>query len=252
MITYDQDSNFINNVNSNIFHAFFKRNGGVSQNEFRSLNCGYIKGENKVNVIKNRILVCKTFSMPLSNLKLVNQVHSNKIVEITKDSSLSTADGMITEDKDLILGILTADCAPIIFSGKVFYGILHVGWKGLLNNIIPNLVRILDKKKEPVSKVICSVGPHLIKKSFEVKEDFIKLLEVKKPQLSDSIFSCNSKLFFDFSKSLETELLINGFKNFNILKTDTFLNNNQFYSYRFSQQQQKSCGRQISIIGKYK
>ena len=194
MITYRQDKSFINNVNSNIFHAFFKRNGGVSKNEFRSLNCGYIDGENRLNVIKNRILVCKTFSMQLSNLKLVNQIHSNKIVEITKNSSLFTADGMITKDKNLILGILTADCAPIIFSGKVFYGILHVGWKGLFDNIIPNLVRILNKKKEPISKVICSVGPHLTKKSFEVKEDFIKSLKVKKPQLSDSIFSYNGKI----------------------------------------------------------
>lgn len=252
MITYQQDKSFINNVNSNIFHAFFKRNGGISQNEFRSLNCSFIKGENRLNVIKNRILVCRTFSMQLSNLKLVNQIHSNKIVEVTKNSSLCTADGMITKDKDLILGILTADCAPIIFCGKVFYGILHVGWKGLFDNIIPNLVKILDDKNETISKVICSVGPHLTKKSFEVKEDFIKLLKVKKPQLSDSIFSYNGKLFFDFSKSLETELLINGFKNFNILKIDTFLNNSQFYSYRFSQQQKKLCGRQISLIGKYK
>ena len=252
MINYQKDNFFERNVDSDIFHGFFSRNGGISKKYFRSLNCGFVHGEDKYNVLKNRELVCREFSMQLQNLKLVNQIHSSKIIEINKNSLVKNGDGMITKDTDLILGILTADCAPIIFSGKQFFGILHVGWKGLFKNIIANLVMILKKKKENISDIICSVGPHITKKSFEVKVDFIKVLDKQKPGLSDLISYKNGKYFFDFSLSIKRELEINGFRKFNILFNDTYSNNKRFFSYRFSKKKNMICGRQISLIGRYK
>ena len=252
MIEYLIDDFFKKNVNSKIFHGFFKRNGGFSKDSFKSLNCALIDGEKKINVIENRKLVCKKFSIKPSNLVLLKQIHSNKIIEVNKNSLAKKADGMISKDTDLALGILTADCAPLIFSGKKYYGIIHLGWKGLFKNIISNLVRILKDKKEEISNVLCSVGPHLNKEFFEVKKDFIDLVRNQKPELAHFICFEDNKYFFDFSGSIKNDLIINGFEKINISPFDTFSNNKEFFSYRFSKKQNEVCGRQISLIGKYK
>ena len=148
---------------------------------------------------------------------------------------------MISKDTELALGILTADCAPMVFSGQKYYGIIHLGWRGLFKNIISNLVRILKDKKEDIPNVYCSVGPHLNKQSFEIK-----------PEIEHFISFEDNKYFFDFSGSIKNDLIINGFKEINISSLDTFSNNKDFFSYRFSKKQNEVCGRQISLIGKYK
>ena len=232
------DNFFKKNVNSKIFHGFFKRNGGVSKDSFKSLNCALMDGEKKTNVIENRKLACKKFSINPSNLVILKQIHSNKIIEVNKNSRAKEADGMISKDTELALGNLTADCAPMVFSGQKYYGIIHLGWRGLFKNII--------------SDVYCSVGPHLNKQSFEIKKDFIKLVRNQKPEIEHFISFEDNKYFFDFSGSIKNDLIINGFKEINISSLDTFSNNKDFFSYRFSKKQNEVCGRQISLIGKYK
>ena len=102
----------------NFKFCFFSRNGGVSKNNFRSLNCAFNYEDKKENVIKNRELVRKKFSK-LKRVVLMNQVHSNKVILIDKkDKRVLNVDGMISKRKDLCLGILTADCAPIIILGQ--------------------------------------------------------------------------------------------------------------------------------------
>lgn len=246
------DNFFKKNVNSKIFHGFFKRNGGVSKDSFKSLNCALMDGEKKTNVIENRKLACKKFSINPSNLVILKQIHSNKIIEVNKNSRAKEADGMISKDTELALGILTADCAPMVFSGQKYYGIIHLGWRGLFKNIISNLVRILKDKKEDIPNVYCSVGPHLNKQSFEIKKDFIELVRNQKPEIEHFISFEDNKYFFDFSGSIKNDLIINGFKKINISSLDTFSNNKDFFSYRFSKKQNEVCGRQISLIGKYK
>ena len=104
----------------------------------------------------------------------MNQIHSNKVIFIDKpnDQTLN-ADGIISNRKDLILGVLTADCAPIVILGKKYFGIIHAGWKGTFSGIIENAINFFLKKGECKEDIFVDVGPHLRKESFEVKNDFL-------------------------------------------------------------------------------
>ena len=90
------------------------------------------------------------------------------------------ADGIISKRDDISLGVLTADCAPVIILAKEFYGIIHAGWKGTLSGILEEALNSFIKKGESQKNISIFVGPHL-KNSFEVKSDFINIL--KKSQI---------------------------------------------------------------------
>ena len=174
--------------------CFFSRNGGISKGEFSSLNCGYKRGDLDENVKKNRIIVSNQLNQ--KKIILPSQVHSNIAIKIDKKiHNLKPADATISNRQDILLGILTADCAPIIVLGKSYYGIIHAGWKGLINGIIENTFnKILSLgEKEEYLKVV--VGPHLKGESFEVKKDFIKILKSKIKDFERFII-LKKKLFF--------------------------------------------------------
>lgn len=249
-----QDTEFSKNVASTVFHGFFTRNGGVScvNNNFKSLNCGISRVDKKKNVYKNREIVCKKFGKEIKNLILVNQTHSNKVVVINKYSQKKKiiADGMYTKERGILLGILTADCAPIIFSSENFVGILHVGWKGLFSGIIENLILKLTNNGENKKKIVCSVGPRIMENSFEIKDDFIKRIIGIDINNKKFIFRIKQKKFFNYSKCIFEKLRNNGITKIFFMNYDTFTNPNLFFSYRYYMKNNEECGRQITIIGK--
>ena len=160
----------------NFKYCFFTRNGGVSNKNFSSLNCAFNEEENPKNVIKNREIVKTKFSKS-KKLILLNQIHSNKVIFLNKKiPKVIIADGVVTNRKDLCLGILTADCAPIVVFGKKNFGIVHVGWKGAFSDIIKNTVKTFISKGETNDDLNFFIGPHIKKESFEVKKDFISML----------------------------------------------------------------------------
>ena len=180
--------------NKNFKYCFFTRNGGVSKKNFSTLNCAYNKGDEDKNVKKNREYVHKKFCNK-KKIILMNQIHSNKVIFIDKpnDQTLN-ADGIISNRKDLILGVLTADCAPIVILGKKYFGIIHAGWKGTFSGIIENAINFFLKKGECKEDIFVDVGPHLRKESFEVKNDF--LINLKKQEVnSDKYISSIKKTF---------------------------------------------------------
>ena len=164
----------------NFKFCFFSRNGGVSKKNFRSLNCAFNSEDTKENVEKNRELARKKFSKS-KRIVLMNQVHSNKVILVDEEErKILNVDGMVSKRKDLCLGILTADCAPIIILGQNYYGIVHAGWRGLVNDILLNAVNLFKDQGESEKDLHLFVGPHLKKNSFEVKDDFISLIQKKK------------------------------------------------------------------------
>ncbi len=230
-------------------YCFFTRNGGVSKKNFSSLNCAFNKGDKEINVKKNREYVRNEFCSK-KKIVLINQVHSDKIFFIDKIASQTlTGDGIISRRKDLVLGVLTADCAPIVILGKKYFGILHAGWKGAFSGIIENAIDLFLKKGECKENIFVHVGPHLRKNSFEVKKDFI--LNIEKQQINSEkyISSIKRKLYFDFSLFIADKIMNCGVDNFNISKIDTYQNYSDFYSFRYYFKKGiKNCGRQISLV----
>ena len=156
---------------------------------------------------------------------------------------------MITNRKDILLGILTADCAPIIVLGKKYFGIIHAGWRGVFSGIIENTINFFLKKGECKEDIFIDVGPHLRQNSFEVKNDF--LINLKKLEVNSDkyISSIKKKLHFNFSLLITNKIMSCGVCNFNISEIDTYQNYNDFYSFRYySKKGIKNCGRQISLV----
>ena len=235
--------------NKDFKYCFFTRNGGVSKKNFSTLNCAYNKGDDDKNVKKNRKYVHKKFCTK-KKIILMNQVHSNKVFFIDKlNNNILNGDGIISNRRDLILGVLTADCAPIIILGKKYFGIIHAGWKGAFSGIIENAINLFFKKGEFEKDIFVDVGPHLKKNSFEVKKDF--LVNFKKQEVNSDkyISSIKKNLYFNFSLFITDKIINCGVRDFNISKIDTYQNSDDFFSFRYyCKKGIKNCGRQISLV----
>ena len=163
--------------------GFFTSKGGISKGDFNSLNCSKSNDDKKNNVSKNIKIALNALGIKKKRLKLINQIHTNKIFFINNNNLNKDiyGDGLITENKNIALGILTADCAPIFIfdKKKSIVCCLHSGWKGALNNIVSKGIKKIKRKKIKNQNIIVIVGPCLGFSNFEVDKKF-KLKFIKK------------------------------------------------------------------------
>ena len=163
----------------NIKHCFFSRKNGFSKGHYSSLNCGLGSEDKKKNVLKNLNLVSKKIGCRDELLITLNQMHSNKVVYFENESSIKnklSGDAIVTKIKNVAIGILTADCAPILLydHSKKIIGCIHSGWKGALNGVIRNTVKKFRELNSNIDNLVAVVGPCIGKESYEVKTDFYK------------------------------------------------------------------------------
>ena len=229
--------------------SFLTRNGGFSKNSFESLNCSFNKGDSIESVKKNKALVQRVFCSK-KKIILMNQIHSSKVVFIDKNKTpIYKADAMISNRNDITLGVLTADCAPIIILGNNFFGIIHAGWRGTIDGIIEKALNIMLKKGESEKNISIFVGPHLKKDSFEVKNDFLNNLKKSNIKVDKYISKLDENYFFDFTKLLANKIKSFKLKKFSISNIDTFSNPKDYFSHRYYIKKGiKNCGRQISLV----
>ena len=236
----------------NINHYFFSRKGGYSTGLYKGLNCGRGSEDKKINVLKNLKYVSKKIKVKENKLILMHQTHSNKVVEINK-YNLKTkiiSDAMITKLKDVALGVVTADCVPILVyeMNKELIGCIHAGWKGAINNIIKKTINKI-KKLSTNSKIFATIGPCIGRDSYEVDLKFYKLF-LKESKRNKKYFSQirRKKKLFDLRKYVSDKLIDQGVSVDHINK-DTFKEKNNFFSYRRScKLKQIDYGRCISVI----
>jgi polyphenol oxidase len=236
-----------------INHCFFSRNNGFSKGIFKSLNCGKGSMDNKNNVLKNFKYITKKMFLKKNNLVLMNQTHSNKVFLIKKKRNKFkriNSDAIITNIKGLGLGVVTADCVPIILydaKNKVI-GCIHAGWKGAFSGIIQNAVnaiRNINLKNE----IYATIGPCIGVKSYEVDIKFYKkFISKSKNNKKYFIRKNNKKKFFNLRK-YASDILIKLKVEVDHINRDTFIEKHNFFSYRRScKLKQKDYGRCISII----
>ena len=148
----------------NITHCFFSRKNGFSKDHYLSLNCGLGSGDKKQNVLKNLNLVSKKIGCKDKELITLNQMHSNKVVYFDNKSSIQNklpGDAIVTKIKNVAIGILTADCAPILLydHSKKIIGCIHSGWRGTLSGVIKNTVKKFKELNSDINNLIAVVGP---------------------------------------------------------------------------------------------
>ena len=235
-----------------IKHCFFSRKYGFSKGIYKSLNCGKGSKDNKNNVNKNLNFVAKKMGVKKNKLILMHQTHSNKVVEIKKNNYKKKiyADAIITKMSGFAIGVLTADCVPIIIFDKrnKIIGCVHAGWKGAFNGIINNTIKKV-KKLNSNNKIFASVGPCIGEKNYEVDVKFYKKF-VSKSRKNKIYFRHKSRIkkLFNLRKFVTDKLLKLDVKVDQINK-DTFAEKSNFFSYRRSQKfKQKDYGRCISTV----
>ncbi len=235
-----------------INHCFFSRKNGFSSGIYKSLNCGKGSNDNSKNVNKNLNFVAKKMNVKKENLILMHQTHSNKVVEIKKKNfhKKIRADATITKMKGIALGVVTADCVPIILydiKNKII-GCIHAGWKGAYFGIIKNTITKI-KKLNSNNEIYACVGPCIAKKNYEVDLKFYKKFINKSRKNKKYFYKKNSqKKLFNLRKFVTDKLLDFDVKVDQVDK-DTFALKSNFFSYRRSSKlQQKDYGRCISTI----
>tara|TARA_B100001123_G_C14939705_1_gene879184 strand:+ start:33 stop:785 length:753 start_codon:yes stop_codon:yes gene_type:complete len=236
----------------NISHGFFNSLGGFSKGIYKSLNCGIGSKDKKKFINQNLNKVCKKVDCLKTKLFLLNQVHSSKVHIINKiPKNRLVGDAVITNKKKIAIAILTADCAPILLYDpkNKMIGAVHSGWKGAYKNIIKKTVKKLIENGCKVKNLIAVIGPCIGIKSYEVKNDFFnRFLKIDKSNKKFFIIK-NKKIFFSLNEYIENQLKYTGIKKIEIIKKDTYLSKNNFFSSRRSLKNKfNDYGRNISII----
>ena len=239
----------------NIKHCFFSRKNGFSKGHYLSLNCGLGSGDRKRNVLRNLNLVSKKIGCKDEALITLNQMHSNKVVYLENESSIKNklpGDAIVTKIKNIAIGILTADCAPILLydPGKKIIGCIHSGWKGALNGVIKNTIKKFEELDSNIENLFVVIGPCIAKENYEVKIDFYEKF-INQNQKYEIFFRkiINDKYIFDLRGFLNNKISDLNVKHIENIKMDTFAARETFYSYRRScLNNEKDYGRCISVI----
>ena len=235
-----------------IKHCFFSKKGGFSNGVYKSLNCGEGSLDKKKNIRKNLTFVSKKMGIKRSNLILMYQTHSNKVIEVknNKFRRKIRSDAIITRNKKIALGVVTADCVPVLLcdAKNEMVGCIHAGWKGALKGIIKNTVSKI-RKNNKYGKIFACIGPCIGRKNYEVGLKFYRkfISKSKKNKLYFSFKNKNKKLF-NLRKFVKDKL-----KELNVsvdhVNHDTYKERNNFFSYRRSIiLKEKDYGRCISVI----
>jgi len=239
----------------NIKHGFFNKKGGKSEGIYKSLNCGIGSSDTKKNVKNNLKIVCKKINCSSRKLVLLNQIHSNKFHFIDKNFKFNKkklkGDALITNVKNIAIGVLTADCVPILIYDKnlKIISVIHAGWKGAYIGIIRKVIKFLIKNGSNAKDLIAVIGPSISQKNYEIQKDF-KDKFLKKDKRNKIFFKLiKNKTYFSLNKCIYSELKKLGVNNLEIINKDTFDPKNNFFSARRSiHNKENDYGRNISII----
>ncbi len=237
-----------------INHGFFNRNNGISKGIYKSLNCGPGSKDKKKDIQKNLEIVRKKIGKNSKKIFLLNQIHSNKFVYIDKNFTLKKkikADAVITNQKNLPIAILTADCVPLLLydNKKSIIAAIHAGWKGAFKDIIDKVINFMLSKGCDRKNITVAIGPCISQKNYNVKEDF-KIKFLKKDKKNKIFFTKRKDLiYFNLPKYVKYQLESNRINRIDLLKIDTFDKKNNYFSARRSLKlKHDDYGRNISII----
>lgn len=236
-----------------ITHGFFTRNGGVSEDIYDSLNCGYGSKDEWAKVTENRAKIAEKMGGILCT---IHQTHSPDAVIVDKPweyKDAPQADALVTDKPNIVLGILTADCLPILFAdakNKVVAA-AHAGWKGAFSGVIENTLKAMESIGADISSIVATIGPSIRQDSYEVgAEFFAKFIEQSAENSNFFIKSEQENHYlFNLAGYAQQRLLGAGISQINIIAQDTYFNDNEFFSYRRScKRGEPAYGRQISTI----
>jgi polyphenol oxidase len=235
-------------------HGFFTREGGVSEGIYASLNCGLGSGDNTDKVTTNRDRVAS--KVDVKSLVTAYQVHSPTVVEVetpwTREQA-PRADAMVTTRRGVALGILTADCAPVLFADRKarVVGAAHAGWRGAVSGVLDATVAAMAKHGARPESIVAAIGPCIAQASYEVGPEFPAPFLAEDPA-NAAFFKPSARaghFMFDLRGYVARRLKTIGIGSVHVLTNDTCREEERFFSYRRAcLRGEKDYGREISVI----
>jgi len=238
-----------------IVHGFFGRKGGVSTGVYESLNCGPGSGDNREAVVENRRRASEALSTH-GRLVTIYQVHSANAIIATEPWELADnprADGLATNTPDIMLGILTADCAPVLLcdpEARVI-GAAHAGWQGALSGITDSVISAMIRLGANVERIAAAVGPCIGPAAYEVGDEFEARFVAA--DAGNARFFTKSpgtgRWHFALAGYVADRLKRANLSSVELLDRCTYEENENFFSYRRTTHRKESdYGRQLSAI----
>ncbi|MES2336737.1 MAG: peptidoglycan editing factor PgeF [Pseudomonadota bacterium] len=238
-----------------VAHGFLARTGGVSAGAYASLNVGVGSHDDAALVAENRRRATHAV-LPGARLATVYQVHGSDAVAVLDpfdDALRPHADAMVTDRPGIALGILTADCAPVLFADPAagVVGAAHAGWKGALAGVTDTTLMAMEALGADRARVVAAIGPCIAKASYEIDAAFRARFVAQEAE-ADRFFtdSQRGRAQFDLAGYVAHRLASAGVGTIEIVGTDTYAEETRFFSYRrATHRDEGDTGRQISIIG---
>ncbi|WP_274426558.1 peptidoglycan editing factor PgeF [Chelativorans sp. YIM 93263] len=239
---------------SGIRHGFFTRAGGVSKGIYAGLNVGLGSDDSADAVRENRHRVTMWMGVPEDHLVTLHQHHSADVlvVEVPFGDKRPKADALVTRKPGLALGVLAADCGPILFADPQaqVVGAAHAGWKGALTGVLENTIAAMERLDARRERILAVLGPSISQQNYEVGPEFVERFE-KADADNSRYFRPSGKqghAFFDLRLYTLDRLLRAGVRA-EALDRCTYADDASFFSYRRSTHRgEKDYGRQISAI----
>jgi purine-nucleoside/S-methyl-5'-thioadenosine phosphorylase / adenosine deaminase len=220
-------------------HAFFTREGGTSEGLYASLNCGYGSGDDPHKVSRNREIAAARLGLAADRLVTCHQVHGAATVTVARPwrrEANPRADGMATAVPGIALGILAADCAPVLFAdpdARVI-GAAHGGWRGALAGVMEATVAAMAALGARAERIRAGIGPCIAQPSYEVGPEFAAAFAAGDPE-SGRFFAAAGhagRFLFDLPGYIAHRLRRLGLAAVDHAGRDTAAEEELFFSYR--------------------
>jgi len=237
-------------------HGFFTRRGGVSSGPFASLNCSLSGHDSRDAVLENRALAVRALGGAPEGLVGLTQVHGAETVHVTqpwKPGAGPRADAMVTDRPEIALGIVTADCAPVLFADTAagVVGAAHAGWRGAVAGVLEATIAAMTALGARAERIAAAVGPCIAQASYEVGADLREAVLARNP--GDAVFFAagqrEDRWQFDLSGYCAARLAAAGVRQVEALAADTAADADRFFSHRRrTLNGEGPIGHQISVI----
>ena len=238
-----------------VAHGFLGRRGGVSTGVHAGLNVGIGSDDDADAVAENRQRALHAV-LPGAVLATPYQVHSADAVVVTAafaEADRPRADALVTDRPGVALGILTADCAPVLLADRQVgvVGAAHAGWKGALAGVTDSTITAMETLGADRARIVAAIGPCIARTAYEVDAVFWQRFTDANPEHERFFVDARAGHYrFDLEAYVTHRLAAAGIGRVEALSLDTYADETRFYSYRRSTHRaETSYGRQIAIIG---
>jgi polyphenol oxidase len=239
-----------------IRHAFFTRRGGVSEGLFASLNCGFGSGDAPESVARNRAIAMQSLDLPPDRLVTCRQIHSSTVVIVEspwRREDAPAADGMVTRVPGVALGVLAADCAPVLLHDPRAHiiGAAHAGWRGALAGVVEATIARMEILGAERRRICAGIGPCIGHASYEVGPEFPQPIIAEDPRAAACFTTAEQtgRLRFGLAAYVEHRLARFGVESIERSCHDTAAEEEEFFSYRRARRRGETVyGRVLSAL----